>query len=111
MVSRRLAASLALSANSRGTNRESTTQRAIRVAPSARTRLRAYKGVTIRVPCLATTPPLTTVDLHPAEHGAVAVQQLVNASASEPVAFSQLRPATLIIRESCGASLGARSFD
>ena len=58
-----------------------------------------------------TTPPLTTVDLHPAEHGAVAVQQLVNASASEPVAFSQLRPATLIIRESCGASLGARSFD
>ena len=58
-----------------------------------------------------TFPPLTTVDLHPAEHGTVAVQQLVGALTDEPVAFSQLRPATLIVRESCGVSLGARNFD
>lgn len=58
-----------------------------------------------------TYPPLTTVDLHPAEHGRVAVQQLVAAIMDEPMHFSQLRPATLMIRESCGVSLGARSFD
>jgi len=57
-----------------------------------------------------THPPLTTVDLHPAEHGRVAVQQLVSAITDEPMSFSQLRPATLIVRESCGVSLGAREL-
>ena len=57
-----------------------------------------------------TSPALTTVDLHPAEHGQVAVQQLVSSTAGEPVSFSHLRPATLIIRESCGAALGVRAL-
>ena len=57
-----------------------------------------------------TSPPLTTVDLHADEHGRAAIQQLVSSIGSEPVAFSQLRPATLIVRESCGAMLGARTF-
>lgn len=57
-----------------------------------------------------TYPPLTTVDLHPAEHGRVAVQQLVSAITEEPMVFSQLRPATLIVRESCGAALGPRDL-
>ncbi|MCL1963872.1 MAG: LacI family transcriptional regulator [Firmicutes bacterium] len=58
-----------------------------------------------------TSPPLTTVDLHPAEHGRVAVQQLVAALTDEAMNFSQPRPAVLIIRESCGVSLGARRFE
>lgn len=57
-----------------------------------------------------TAPPLTTVDLHPAEHGRVAIQQLVAALTEESITFSQLRPATLIIRESCGAALGRRDL-
>lgn len=55
-----------------------------------------------------TTPPLTTVDLHPSEHGRVAVQQLITAITDEPIAFSQIRPATLVIRSSCGAVSGSR---
>lgn len=58
-----------------------------------------------------TSPPLTTVDLHPAEHGRAAVQQLVTAITDELIVFSQLRPATLIIRESCGAQLGSRVLE
>ncbi len=57
-----------------------------------------------------TYPPLTTVDLHPAEHGRVAVQQLISAITDTPLVFSQLRPATLIVRESCGAGLGPRAL-
>lgn len=57
-----------------------------------------------------TQPPLTTVDLHPSEHGKVAVQQLVAAITEKPLSFSQLRPATLIVRESCGVALGARDL-
>ncbi len=57
-----------------------------------------------------TCPPLTTVDLHPDEHGRAAIQQLISSIGKEPIAFSQLRPATLIVRESCGATLGSRQF-
>lgn len=56
-------------------------------------------------------PPLTTVDLHPYDHGVCAVSELAAIrSGSEPLAFSQIRECSLIVRESCGAALGARSF-
>ncbi|NLB90046.1 MAG: substrate-binding domain-containing protein, partial [Clostridiales bacterium] len=58
-----------------------------------------------------TNPPITTVDLHPQEHGKVAVQQLITAITEEMISFSQIRPATLIIRQSCGSHLGVRTFD
>lgn len=49
------------------------------------------------------TPPLTTVDLHPAEHGRSAVSELINAiSGGNAYSFSQIRECSLIIRESCG---------
>lgn len=57
-----------------------------------------------------TCPPLTTVDLHPDEHGRAAIQQLVSSIGREHITFSQLQPATLIVRESCGAALGFRKF-
>ena len=58
-----------------------------------------------------TSPPLTTVDLHPDEHGRAAIQQLVSAIGEGPISFSQLRPATLIVRESCGAALGVQTLE
>ena len=57
-------------------------------------------------------PPLTTVDLHPYDHGKCAVDELAAiCSGSEPLAFSQIRECSLIVRESCGAAFGTRSFD
>ncbi len=48
-------------------------------------------------------PPLTTVDLHPTDHGKNAVSELVNAiSGGNVYAFSQVRECSLIVRESCG---------
>lgn len=49
------------------------------------------------------TPPLTTVDLHPADHGKNAVSELINAiSGGNVYSFSQIRECSLIVRESCG---------
>ncbi|MGN1367421.1 MAG: LacI family DNA-binding transcriptional regulator [Aristaeellaceae bacterium] len=57
-------------------------------------------------------PPLTTVDLHPYDHGVCAVSELAAiCSGSNPLAFSQIRECSLIVRESCGAHYGARVFD
>ena len=57
-------------------------------------------------------PSLTTVDLHPFDHGQCAISELAAiCSGSESLAFSQIRECSLIVRESCGAALGVRSFD
>lgn len=57
-------------------------------------------------------PPLTTVDLHPYDHGVCAVSELAAiCSGSESLAFSQIHECSLIVRESCGAVLGVRAFD
>lgn len=49
------------------------------------------------------TPPLTTVDLHPADHGKNAVSELISAiSGGNVYSFSQIRECSLIVRESCG---------
>lgn len=56
-------------------------------------------------------PPLTTVDLHPYDHGKCAISELAAiCSGSESMAFSQIRECSLIVRESCGASLGRRDM-
>lgn len=56
-------------------------------------------------------PPLTTVDLHPFDHGKSAVAELAAVcSGTEQLTFSQIRECSLIVRESCGANLGARKF-
>lgn len=56
-------------------------------------------------------PPLTTVDLHPAEHGKCGIKELAAiCSGSESLAFSQISECSLIVRESCGALLGVRDF-
>jgi len=48
-------------------------------------------------------PPLTTVDLHPADHGKNAVSELISAiSGGNVYSFSQIRECSLIVRESCG---------
>ena len=57
------------------------------------------------------TPSLTTVDLHPVEHGRSAVAELImSINAGHPISFNQSFESSLIIRESCGAALGVRSF-
>ncbi len=57
------------------------------------------------------TPSLTTIDLHPYEHGRSAMAELImSISAGKPIAFNQSFESTLIVRESCGAALGVRSF-
>ena len=54
-------------------------------------------------------PPLTTVDLHPYEHGVFAVNELVSSGMrGERLVFSQMREYSLLVRESCGAALGLR---
>lgn len=54
-------------------------------------------------------PPLTTVDLHPADHGKNAISELINAISGGTVySFSQIRECSLIIRESCG--MGRRTL-
>ena len=55
-------------------------------------------------------PPLTTVDLHPFDHGASAVEELVSTLKGGGGSYSQIRECSLIVRESCGALLGAREF-
>lgn len=48
-------------------------------------------------------PPLTTVDLHPTDHGKNAVSELISAiSGGNVYSFSQIRECSLIVRESCG---------
>ncbi|MDL2317999.1 LacI family transcriptional regulator [Eubacteriales bacterium OttesenSCG-928-A19] len=55
-----------------------------------------------------TQPPLTTIEVGSDEHGRVAMQQLLQARASDSVPFTQVREPSLIIRESCGAQLDRR---
>lgn len=55
-------------------------------------------------------PPLTTVDLHPEEHGRSAVSELITSSGSGIVPYSQISECSLIVRESCGAALGYRKL-
>ncbi|MBR2943043.1 MAG: substrate-binding domain-containing protein, partial [Clostridia bacterium] len=56
-------------------------------------------------------PPLTTVDLHPEEHGRNAISELIAAgSGGSIVPYSQISECTLIVRESCGAALGYRKL-
>ena len=58
------------------------------------------------------TPSLTTVDLHPFEHGRSAVAELImSINAGHPISFNQSFESTLIVRESCGAALGVRTFE
>lgn len=56
------------------------------------------------------TPALTTVDLHPFDHGATAIEELIAALKNGGSAYSQIRECSLIVRESCGAMLGARAL-
>ncbi len=57
------------------------------------------------------TPSLTTIDLHPYEHGRSAMAELImSIDAGQPIAFNQSFESTLIVRESCGAALGVRRF-
>ena len=53
-------------------------------------------------------PPLTTVDLHPFDHGVTAIGELIGSLNGGYGAFSQIRECSLIVRESCGAMLGVR---
>ena len=55
-------------------------------------------------------PPLTTVDLHPFDHGASAIEELIGSLNGSRTAYSQIRECSLIVRESCGALLGVRGF-
>lgn len=56
-------------------------------------------------------PPLTTVDLHPFDHGVSAIEELIGSlNGGSRSAYSQIRECSLIVRESCGALLGVRSF-
>ena len=56
-------------------------------------------------------PPLTTVDLHPFDHGFSAVEELVaSLNGGSRGSYSQIRECSLIVRESCGALLGVRRF-
>lgn len=57
------------------------------------------------------TPSLTTVDLHPYEHGRSAMAELImSINAGHPISFNQTYESSLIVRESCGAHLGVRIF-
>ncbi len=59
-----------------------------------------------------TDPPLTTVDLHPAQLGRAAVQQLLASveKRGDSPGFTQVKESTLVVRESCGARLGRREI-
>ncbi len=54
-------------------------------------------------------PPLSTVDLHPFDHGSGAVEELIATLRGREAAYSQIRECSLIVRESCGAHLGVRA--
>lgn len=60
--------------------------------------------------CPYTDPPLTSVDLHPEEMARSAVRELLSSSDAAAKSFSMMREASLIVRESCGASLGPRQL-
>ena len=52
------------------------------------------------------------MDLHPSEHGRAAVAELImSINAGHPISFNQSFESSLIVRESCGASMGVRTFD
>ncbi len=56
-------------------------------------------------------PSLTTVDLHPYDHGRVAMAELImSINAGHPISFNQSFESSLIVRESCGASMGVRTL-
>ena len=55
-------------------------------------------------------PSLTTVDLHPFDHGVTTIEELIGSLNGGGGSYSQIREYSLIVRESCGAMLGARSF-
>ena len=58
------------------------------------------------------TPSLTTVDLHPYEHGRAAMAELImSINAGHPISFNQSFESSLVVRESCGAALGVRHFE
>lgn len=61
--------------------------------------------------CPYTDPPLTTMDLHPEELTRSAMRELLSAREGNHPSFSLTREATLVVRESCGAALGVRSFE
>ena len=61
--------------------------------------------------CPYADPPLTSVDLHPAEMAQSAVRELLVARESASRSFAIVRDTTLVVRESCGAALGFRHFD
>ena len=56
------------------------------------------------------SPALTTVDLHPFDHGVSAIDELIGTLKGGGGAYSQIRECSLIVRESCGALLGVRDF-
>ena len=56
-------------------------------------------------------PSLTTVDLHPFDHGVTAIEELISALDGGGGSYSQIRECSLIVRESCGAMLGPRTFE
>ena len=56
------------------------------------------------------TPALTTVDLHPFDHGSTAIEELIATLKNGGSEYSQVRECSLIVRESCGAMLGARTL-
>jgi len=58
-----------------------------------------------------TTPPLTTIDLQAAEHARIAIQVLLGEQGPPAPPFTQVREATLIVRESCGVKLGRRAIE
>ncbi|MCI7737237.1 MAG: LacI family transcriptional regulator [Clostridiales bacterium] len=60
--------------------------------------------------CPYTDPPLTSVDLHPEEMARSAVRELLVSRERDAKSFSLMREATLIVRESCGTSLGYRNL-
>ncbi len=57
-----------------------------------------------------TLPSITTLDLHVAEHGRLAVRELAAQIASPGGAYHRVYEPALIIRESCGCQLGRRDL-
>lgn len=56
-------------------------------------------------------PSITTLDMHAAEHGRLAVKELVAQISSPVSAYHRVYEPTLIIRESCGCHLGRREIE
>jgi len=57
------------------------------------------------------TPALTTVDLHPRAHGRGAMAELIaSIQGSRTMSFNDNVDCSLVVRESCGAYLGQRTF-